>query len=382
MINHNPDGYRLIDQPRELAAAARQLHKNDEIAFDLEADSMYHFREKVCLIQIATPDETLVLDPLKLADLSALKPVMADPCIRKVLHGADYDIRSLYRDFEIEVRNLFDTELASRFLGSHESGLDAVLRDHFGVCLDKKYQRRDWSKRPLPEAMMDYAAHDVHYLLPLAATLEEALHRKKRFAWVLEECDWLRRVRPPEPNQAPLFLAFKGAGRLRPRHLAALEALLQLRRQLAEAKDRPLFKVFSNKSLLMLATAMPLTPRALEQAEALSPKQIKLHGNALLKAIRQAQDTPKEKLPVYPRQKAPRMPARVPERMTALKTWRDRKARELDLDPGLMLSKALMQAIALRHPQTLADLSETPDLRQWRHRAFGREIVGVMQQVR
>ena len=382
MINHNPDGYRLIDQPRELAAAARQLKKTDEIAFDLEADSMYHFQEKVCLIQIATPDETLVLDPLKLADLSPLKPVMADPCIRKVLHGADYDIRSLYRDFGIEVRNLFDTELASRFLGSRESGLDAVLRDCFGVRLDKKYQRKDWSQRPLPEAMMDYAAHDVHYLLPLAATLENALQRKKRLAWVLEECDWLRRVRPPEPNQVPLYLAFKGAGRLRPRHLAALEALLQLRRQLAEAKDRPLFKVFSNKALLMLATAMPLTPRALEQTAALSPKQIKLHGSALLKAIRQAQDMPREKLPVYPRQKASRMPARVPERVTALKTWRDRKAQDLDLDPGLMLSKALMQAIALRHPQTLADLSEIPDLRHWRHKAFGREIVDVMQQVR
>ena len=382
MINHNPDGYHLIDQPHELAAAARQLKKTDEIAFDLEADSMYHFREKVCLIQIATPDETLVLDPLKLDDLSALKPVMADPCIRKVLHGADYDIRSLYRDFGIEVRNLFDTELASRFLGIRESGLDAVLQDRFGVCLDKKYQRKDWSQRPLPEAMMDYGAGDVHYLLPLAAMLEKELHTKGRLGWVLEECDWLRRVRPPEPNQAPLFLAFKGAGRLRPRQLAALESLLQLRRQLAEAKDRPLFKVFSNKSLLMLATAMPLTPRALEQAAALSPKQIKLHGSALLRAIRQAQDIPKEKRPVYPRQKAPRMPARVPERMTALKTWRDRKAQDLDLDPGLMLSKALMQAIALRHPQTLDDLSETPDLRQWRHKAFGREIVDVMQQVR
>jgi ribonuclease D len=102
------DGYRLIEHPEDLNAAARQLAKTDAIAFDLEADSMYHFQEKVCLIQIATDTVTLVVDPLKLGDLSPLKPVMANPRIRKVLHGADYDIRSLYRDFNIAVRNLFD----------------------------------------------------------------------------------------------------------------------------------------------------------------------------------------------------------------------------------------------------------------------------------
>ena len=80
-------------------------------AFDLEADSMYHFQEKVCLIQIATETETLVIDPLKIEDLSPLKPVMANRRIRKVLHGADYDIRSLYNDFYIEVKNLLDTEV-------------------------------------------------------------------------------------------------------------------------------------------------------------------------------------------------------------------------------------------------------------------------------
>lgn len=382
MMRQEPDGYRIVDTPRALTSAVRQIARSDGIAFDLEADSMYHYREKVCLIQIATADETFVLDPLQLKDLSPLKPVMADPRIRKVLHGADYDIRSLYRDFAIDVRHLFDTELASRFLGIRESGLDAVLQDRFGVRLDKKYQRKDWSKRPLPEAMMAYAASDVRYLLPLAATLEKELRTKGRLAWVREECECLSRVRPPEHNSVPLFLAFKGAGRLRPRHLAALEALLQLRRRLAETKDRPLFKIFSNKSLLTLATAMPETSRALTQSGALSPKQISLHGEAVLKALRQAQDLPENKLPVYPRQKAPRLPARVPERVTALKAWRDRKAASLELDPGLMLSKALMQAIALRHPQSLAELAEVPDLRQWRHKAFGRDIVRVMGQTR
>lgn len=382
MTNGSANGYRLIEDGDELASAARQMAKTKEIAFDLEADSMYHFREKVCLIQMATAGETLVVDPLKVPDLSPLKPVMANRRIRKVLHGADYDIRSLYRDFGIVVHNLFDTELASRFLGIRGTGLDAVLQERFDVRLDKKFQRKDWSKRPLPEAMMAYAAGDVHHLLPLAALLTEELRAKNRLSWVREECDLLSQVRPPEPDDGPLFLHFKGAGRLSRRSLAVLEALLQLRRQLAEAKDRPLFKVFSNKSLLTLATRMPTTARSLTQAGALSAKQVNMYGKTILETIRTACDLPDKALPVYPRRKSPRISARVPERMAALKSWRDRMAKILDLDPGLMLNKALMQAIAIRHPKTLADLATIADLHRWRHKVFGREIVAMMKDVR
>ena len=382
MTQSTPNGYRVIERSAELKDAARQLAETHEIAFDLEADSMYHFQEKVCLIQIATGNDTLVVDPLKVDDLSPLKPVMANPDIRKVLHGADYDIRSLYRDFGIKVHNLFDTELASRFLGIRETGLDAVLQQRFSVGLDKKYQRKDWSKRPLPEAMMNYAAGDVHHLLPLAAILDKELSDMGRIAWVREECDLLSQVRPPEPNNAPLFLNFKGSGRLNPRSLAVLESLLQLRRRLAEAKDRPLFKVLSNKSMLTLATTMPVTPRALEQAGALSQKQIQIHGKALLQAIRTARDLPEKELPIYPRQRSPRLPARVPDRMTVLKEWRDRKAEVLGLDPGLMLNKALMQAIAIRHPQTINDLEMISDLHQWRQKEFGHDIVDIMKHAR
>ena len=382
MAQNTPNGYRVIEQPAELTDVARQLSKTHAIAFDLEADSMYHFQEKVCLIQISTGNDTLVIDPLKIDDLSPLKPVMANPRIRKVLHGADYDIRSLYRDFGIEVHNLFDTELASRFLGIRETGLDAVLQQRFNVGLDKKYQRKDWSKRPLPEAMMNYAAGDVHHLLPLAAILDKELGDIGRITWVQEECDLLSQVRPPEPNNAPLFLNFKGSGRLTSRSLAVLESLLQLRRRLAEAKDRPLFKVLSNKSMLTLATTMPITPQALEQAGALSPKQIQIHGKALLKAIRTAKDLPEKELPRYPRQRSPRMPARVPERVAVLKEWRDHQAEGLGLDPGLMLNKALMQAIAIRHPQNRTDLETISDLHQWRQKTFGRDIVNIMKRVR
>ena len=110
---------------------------------------MYHYFEKVCLLQISTESASYILDPLALRDLSALQPVFSNPRIRKVFHGADYDIRSLYRNFQIEVENLFDTQSACKFLGLRETGLEALLRSRFHVQLNKKYQRADWSRRPL-----------------------------------------------------------------------------------------------------------------------------------------------------------------------------------------------------------------------------------------
>ena len=382
MKNRHSNRYSIVDRPDALAAAVRELSAARRIAVDLEADSMFHFREKVCLLQIATPKTTYVVDPLKLDDLAPLKPVMADARICKVIHGADYDIRSLHRDFGIRLRNLFDTELASRFLGLRESGLEAVLNVRFGIRLNKKYQRKDWSRRPLPAEMMDYAAGDVAHLLPLARAVQQELQGMRRLSWVREECEVLSRVRAPEANAAPLFLSFRGAGRLKPQQLAILEALLQLRRRLAKERDRPLFKVFSNKSMLTLAQSPPADIRQMERLAALSKRQISMHGAALLQAVDQAQSLPRHQLPVYPRKRSPRFPPGVSDRVTALKAWRDRKAQALELDPGLVLSKNLIQAVAIAKPQRQKDLAAIDDIRRWRCKVFGRELVSLMKSLR
>jgi ribonuclease D len=121
----------MIDSIPKLEKFAGRLEKQKIIGVDLEADSMYHFKEKVCMIQIATQHATAVIDPLQIKNLSVLKPVFRRADIQKIFHGADYDVRSLYRDFRISVNNLFDTELACRFLGYRESGLEAVLKNRF-----------------------------------------------------------------------------------------------------------------------------------------------------------------------------------------------------------------------------------------------------------
>jgi ribonuclease D len=377
-----PLRYDIIDTPSDLKTLAAALEQVPTIGVDLEADSMFHFQEKVCLIQLATAKRNVIIDTIAVRDLAALKPVFRNPDIRKVFHGADYDVRSLYRDFDIRIHTLFDTQLACRFLGIRETGLEAVLKNIFGVTVDKKYQRKDWSRRPLPEDMLAYAAGDVRYLVPLALKLEAELEAKGRLSWVSEECRVLSKVRPATPEERPLYLNCKGAGRLDPRGLAVLENLLKLRRRLARDRDRPLFKVFNTTSLLTLAEAKPVTLEALRRTGALSATQMDRHRQEILAAIQKALNLPAGQLPRYPRHRPKMVSVVACDRIRALRRWRETQSRLLTIDPSLICSKSAMTAIAERKPLKAEDLGELDGLRQWQRKAFGKEIIAVLQKER
>ncbi|MDX2452188.1 ribonuclease D [Desulfosarcina sp.] len=370
--------YRFIRTPAELEQFVSRISQEKILAVDLEADSMFHFQEKVCLLQMAGNGENVVIDPLEVNDLSALAPMFKDKDVCKVFHGSDYDVRSLYRDFSIEINNLFDTQLASMFMGQRETSLGAVVCNRFGIQLDKRYQKKDWSQRPLPVGMIEYAASDVYHLIPLARMLMDELEEKGRLDWVKEECDYLSEVRPMENGSDPLFLRFRGAGRLPRRNLAALEGLLQYRRKLAEKKDRPLFKVISNTALLKIATEMAQTPQAMEAARCLSAKQIRIYGKPLSAIVKKANALAEKDLPTYPRKRRPSVSPRVPERIKIIKAWRDRLADGLGLDPALLFNKALMTAIAVKKPADLQALRNVEGIRNWQVKAFGKEVLTVL----
>lgn len=372
--------YQLIERPVALVRVIELLENEHAIAVDLEADSLFHFREKVCLVQIATANHNFVIDPLKIPDLSILKPLFNNPKIQKIFHGADYDVRSLHRDFGITIRNLFDTELASRFLGDQSTGLEAVVHKRFNIRLNKKYQKKDWSERPLPQKMIEYAVRDTFYLLPLAEILQNELRGKGRLNWVYEECDILSHARTIQTNGDPLFLKFKGAGQLGHRRLAVLEAILQFRIKVAEEKDRPLFKVFSNSSAMKLALSGPSNVSELKKSKALSAKQIKMYGPALVACIQDALSIPVESLPSYPHKKAPVLDPNVPKRVKALKNWRDSYAKKLDIESSILTPKSTMTTLAIKKPEKIDDLDLIDELKNWQKKEFGNRIVDILNQ--
>jgi ribonuclease D len=371
--------FTIVASNLQLERVLPELINEKAVAVDLEADSMYHFQEKVCLIQFSTAVHNYLIDPLAPVDMFQLSDFFADSGIKKIMHGADYDIRSLYRDFQFELNNLFDTEVACRFLGFKETGLNAVLQKHFNVSLNKKFQRKDWSKRPLSSDMLAYAANDTAFLIPLAKELERRLKSKGRLEWVEEECMLLQDVRPLENNGLPLFLKCKGAGRLPPRSLAVLEYLLAFRRQVAQKRDKPLFKIIGNRPLLEIAAFRPVTMEQLESLQVLSGRQQQMYGQELLKQVVKALALPEKELPIYPKKKAPRLDGQIPGRIQAIKEWRDAKAEILEIDPSLLCNRSMMCNMAIQNPQQLEQLDDIVKMKQWQKEAFGAEIVDVLK---
>jgi ribonuclease D len=336
----------MISTPAELEELALRLRQEPIIACDLEADSLHHYREKVCLIQFSTPEFSALVDPLAIADLSALAPVLADPAIRKIFHGADYDIRSLHRDFGIEVQNLFDTMIACQFLGEKEVGLAAALKKRFGVELDKQFQKADWSRRPLSPEMLAYAIEDTSLLIRFYGQLEEELREKGRLAWVEEECEVLQGVRATTREEAPLFIRFKGAAKMEPRALAVLEELLRFRDEHASRMDRPPFKVLGNEALTELAEKRPRLPTDLTGIPGLSEKLVQRLGVGLLRAVAKGCALPAAQLPRYPFVPRPPRDPQRDEKLKLLKTWREAKAKELAIEPGILANNSLLEALA------------------------------------
>jgi len=368
----------IITDRRNLALLVGRLEGESLIAFDLEADSLHHYTEKVCLIQISTSSESVLIDPLAFSGLDTLAVIMADAAIRKVFHGADYDIRSLHRDFAVDVQNLFDTMIASQFLGEKEFGLAAVLKKRFGVDLDKKYQKADWSKRPLEKGMISYAVTDTSLLIDLYLQLEQELRKLGRLSWVEEECAILSRVRVADREKDPLFLRFKSSSRMDPLTLQVLEGLLNFRDEKARLRDIPPFKIMQNELIRELAERKPQTTYDLEQVPGFSPKLADRFGRELVAIISKSCAVPESRLPRYPRQFRPKRTPLQEENLKLLKQWREKKAMTLGLDAGILANNALLEMLVDIMPKNTDDLEKVPAMRNWQRLQFGAEIVALI----
>jgi len=365
----------IITEMEQLQKFAERLEQHASIAIDLEADSMHHYREQACLLQFSTPEETLLVDPLQLANLEPLRKVLADPEIRKLFHAADYDLRCLRRDFDLEVCGLFDTMIASQFCGEEKFGLADLLSKYFSVRLDKKFQRADWTIRPLPHDMMNYAAEDTRHLERLAEIMLANLQKLGREEWVAEECRLLEQV-AFDIQEGPKYLRFKGAGKLAPRQLAVLDLLLEWREGEAERRDVPPFKVFGNQGLLAIALNAPETQKAMASLDGVYPRLADRYGRQLLKLVEQALALPEGRLPQYPRGVRRVREPEVEKRMAALKQWRSHKAAELKLDAGLLINNTLLEELARRQPQQSAELDM---LKNWQRRVLGEELLALLK---
>jgi ribonuclease D len=257
------------------------------VALDSESNSFHAYRERVCLLQVSTRGGDWVIDPLAV-DVRPLGQVLCDGR-ETVLHGADYDVRCLSREYGWRFPRLFDTMVAARRLGAPGLGLSALVEAHFGVRLSKAHQRSDWGRRPLTREQIAYAALDTHYLLPLRDRLAGQIEARGLEAAAREEFSRVAGVEPRERVFDPEgWRRLRGARALEPAGAAVLRALWVAREAKASELDRPPFKVLAEHAMVEIARRRPASPELLRGIPGITDSVLRRMGEAIASALRAA----------------------------------------------------------------------------------------------
>ncbi len=372
---------QYLDTVAAVASFARQITEAPSIALDTEGASFHRFVDRVYLMQLSTRTATAIVDPLPTGDLAALKPLVESPEIEIVFHDADYDLRLLRQDYGWATRRIFDTRIAAQLLGYKAFGLAALLELHFGIALDKKFQRADWSLRPLSEGMLQYASQDTMYLLALRDILHGELEAKGRLGWASEEFARLEHTQWSADDPTLQYLKVKGARDLNRRELAVLRELVPWRDGVAKELDRATFRVVSNDVLLEISRVQPTTRQALGVIKGMPRGVLEQRGEVVLACVARAIALDESALPRFP--KAPRWDKdpEFDDRAARLRSVRDDVATRLVLDPGVLCSREKLETIARRMPTTIDELYETPDLRRWQADLLGPGVLRALTAV-
>jgi len=368
-----------VRSPEALSQVIAAFREAPLVAVDTEAASFHKYLDRIYLIQLSTTTDTAVVDPLAVADLSAVGQLLADRAVEKIFHDADYDLRILDRDYRFRAASIFDTRIAAQLAGEPAIGLAALLEKYLGVKLSKAHQRADWSQRPLPPEMLAYAADDTRHLPALRESLRTRLRELDRLAWAEEEFGPLEALRwtgASTPGDG--YLRLKGAGTLTGRQLAALRELYRWREDLGAQQDRATFRIIGNDALLSVSRHLPRSVTELGHTPDVPPVLAARHGADLLACVHRALALDDDALPRIERLARTRKDPSFDARVDRLKAVRNRVATEMGLDPGVLCGRGTLEAVARAHPKDRAGLTQVGELRRWQLGVLGDALLATL----
>ena len=354
------------------------IRKSAILALDTEGASFHRFIDRIYLLQLSTRDDHAIIDPLPIAKPALLGALVEDPKVEVVFHDADYDLRLIRQDYGWQIRNVFDTRIAAQLIGLKAFGLAALLERSFGLKLDKKHQRADWSMRPLTADMLDYAAQDTVHLLGLRDILQGELEQKGRLAWAKEEFQRLETIRWSDDDPGNAFLKVKGTRDLTRRELAIFRELVLWRDATALKLDRATFRVVSNEVLFEAVRTAPKSKDELGRIKGMPRGILERAGDDVLAAIVRGLEVPEAELPRFPKSARWDRDPDFDHKVGALKAVRDAAAERLELDPGVLCSRDRMEAVARLLPRASEAIEAIPEFRKWQIAEMGEGFVKAL----
>jgi ribonuclease D len=335
----------ILASTEELNAWCDAQGPAQRIAVDTEGDSLHCYFEKLCLIQLSVLDQDLIVDPLSGIDFTRFNQFLLDRVA--VFHGCDYDLRMLRRGAGFVPGAVFDTYLAARLLGIKEVGLASLVKSYFGLDLPKSSQKANWARRPLTSVMLDYAINDTKYLLTLADRLEAQLREINRWPWYEESCARAVAATAEDRERDPERVwKVAGSAVLSPYGLAVLRELWFWRDTEAQKVDRPSFQIMRNEELIQLAK------NAVSGAKLRPPSWLpNARRRRLEETIEQALQIPESAWPQRAKSVRVRSSPEQEQRLDQLRAKRDAVSTELGLDPAIVASRGILEAVS-REPES------------------------------
>jgi len=376
----NAMSYLLISDPSALQELLPRIRSRSRIALDCEAAGFHRYSDRLCLVQLTAGPNTYLLDPLGTDLAPVLKPILENPGIEVVMHGADYDLRLLHRDLGIGLKGLWDTQVAASLLGEPAIGLASLLEEHLGVTLAKKHQKADWATRPLADELLDYAAEDTRHLDALRDVLAGKLDAVGRTAWAEEEFAALEEVQWETETVDPVTRV-KAARTLGAREVTALRSALAWRDSIARSRDRAPFRVVGDSVLLAVVQERPTSVEELASMKGMSPRLARQEGAELLRSLSRADDLPEDQLQPYPKPNRGGTGRPTPEEeqlAERIRSLRTAKAEALGLDRGVVLSNAQISEIVRVSPDSTEALRAVPGLRRWQADILEEEVMAIL----
>jgi len=356
----------------ELERFCAELAKRPFIAVDTEFMRETTYWPRLCLIQAAGPDIAAVIDPLAEGlDLKPFLDLMADAKIQKVFHAGRQDVEIFY-NLGVIPHPLFDTQIAAMAAGFGEQiAYDALVRQFLRIDIDKSSRFTDWSRRPLSQTQLDYAAGDVVHLAELYPMLRERLEREGRLAWVEEEMAGL--VDPSNYDMSPenAWRRLKPR-RHAPKYIAVFKAVAAWRERTAQTRDQPRGRIIKDEAIDEIATQAPTDLEALSRLRA-APKGFSGSRFApeLLTVIKEALASPEAHAPHVEKPRSQPPPQGASAVVELLKVLLKARAEEAGVASKLIATVADLEKIAAD------DDCDSPALHGWRRDAFGADALKI-----
>lgn len=363
----------------ELAHALQLLSDSDFVALDTEFMRESTYFPKLCLVQAATVDHCVLIDPLAIADLSLLWDFLLDRKRLKVLHAARQDMETLSLSIahsrpgtdSVVPGPLFDTQIAAGLLGhAGQIGYGGLVEARLGHALEKGHARTDWTRRPLKPEQLSYAADDVRYLVPLYQDLRLALDAAGRAGWASEENVLLEdpRLYRTEPTDA--WRRLKGLERLQPDQRAVAKLLAQWREIRAMKSDKPRGWIIADDAIRDVAERRPQTTADLGHIHSLNEGTVKRQGEELLRLVREGQQAAdSEADAINPARPDPQLVARVTRLMGVVRAH----AEKIQVAPEMLATR--------RDAEQLVFSGRADHLmRGWRREVIGEQLTALASQ--